>query len=172
MPVVGAVLGGIDFALIDDFPRAIVELAEKARLVALVACGRRRHAARPRARSRRRRSRCESRARFENFPTPRPCATACCAIARNSMRARSRPSRRTPRDSYRRRSARDGSNDRPRSRRRCRRFCRNQSPPMPNWFFLPASPLLCTKRKKCSCEPRSIGESPFRFNAAPFYDLP
>ena len=39
MAVVGAVLGGIDFALIDDFPRAVIELAEEARLVALVACG-------------------------------------------------------------------------------------------------------------------------------------
>src|SRR5580692_3800047 len=39
MAVVGAVLGGINFALIDDFPRAIVEPAEKARLVAFVACG-------------------------------------------------------------------------------------------------------------------------------------
>jgi hypothetical protein len=38
MPVVGAVLGGIDFALIDDLPCASIELAEKARLVALVAC--------------------------------------------------------------------------------------------------------------------------------------
>ena len=39
MPIVGAVLGGIDFALIDDLPRAVVEPAEKARLVALMACG-------------------------------------------------------------------------------------------------------------------------------------
>src|SRR5580692_5906914 len=39
MPVVGAVLGGIDFALIDDLPCASIELAEKARLVALMACG-------------------------------------------------------------------------------------------------------------------------------------
>src|SRR5208337_1395125 len=39
MPVVGAVLGGIDFALLDDFPCARIELAEEARLVALVACG-------------------------------------------------------------------------------------------------------------------------------------
>src|SRR5271170_5685805 len=39
MPIVGAVLGGIDFALIDDFPCAAIELAKKARLVALVACG-------------------------------------------------------------------------------------------------------------------------------------
>src|ERR1700676_218839 len=39
MAVVGAVFGGIYFALIDGFPRATVELAEEARLVALVACG-------------------------------------------------------------------------------------------------------------------------------------
>src|SRR5208283_4439558 len=39
MPVAGAVFGGIDFALLDDFPCARVELAEKARLVAQVAGG-------------------------------------------------------------------------------------------------------------------------------------
>src|SRR5271165_1535588 len=40
MPVAGAVLGRIDATLVDDLPLAAVELAEKARLVTLVACGR------------------------------------------------------------------------------------------------------------------------------------
>src|SRR5271154_7261229 len=40
MPVAGTVLGRIDAALVDDLPLAAVELAEKARLVAFVACGR------------------------------------------------------------------------------------------------------------------------------------
>src|SRR5258708_3885510 len=44
MAVVGSVLGGIDFALIDDLPlgficiRILVEHSKKARLVALMAC--------------------------------------------------------------------------------------------------------------------------------------
>src|SRR6266851_2471408 len=39
MPVVGAVLGRVDFAALDDTPLAAIEHAEEARLVALMACG-------------------------------------------------------------------------------------------------------------------------------------